>query len=108
MTEFKTILEQRDKVFLCSSFSLQMLKEFNSTVRITEVEVDSEDLKRCISVVGHQDTANVLGVEFNRISVKLGKGDCALIAQLVSGRLPEGCTTLPEGFEFRFLLVEVE
>lgn len=60
-----------------------------------------------VSAIGHQDTANVLGVPVNRISVHLAKGDVAYVAQLTGGRLPEGSTTLPDGFEFKFIKVTV-
>jgi hypothetical protein len=43
----------------------------------------------------------------NRVNVTLRKGDTAFVAQLQGGRLPEGCTTLPEGFSFKFVKVEV-
>ena len=59
------------------------------------------------SAIGHADTAAVLGVPMARINVTLKKGDVAYVAQLQGGRLPEGATTLPEGFSFRFLRVEV-
>ena len=59
------------------------------------------------SAIGHQDTANVLGVEMNRVNVTLKKGDVAYVAQLQGGRLPEGSTTLPPGFSFKFFKVEV-
>lgn len=68
------------KVFLLNAFSLQML-EGDATVRFTEVDSLPAGLT---SAIGHQDTANVLGVEMNRIS-----------------------TTLPEGFNFKFFKVEV-
>lgn len=59
------------------------------------------------SAIGHQDTANVLGVPMNRVNVKLYPGDTAYVAQLIGGRLPEGTTTLPEGFRFKFIKVTV-
>ena len=59
------------------------------------------------SAIGHADTARVLGVEMNRINVTLKKGDVAYVAQLQGGRLPEGSTTLPEGFKFKYVKVEV-
>ena len=93
-------------VFLLNAFSLQML-EGDATVKFTEVtrdEVFSADL---VSAIGHKDTAEVLGVEMNRINVTLRKGDVAFVAQLQGGRLPEGSTTLPEGFSFKFVKVEV-
>ena len=120
------------KVFLLNAFSLQMLQG-DATVRFTEVTREQvfstghwderpfndeggmptsngtemfweSDL---VSAVGHQDTANVLGVPMNRVNVSLTKGDVAFVAQLQGGRLPEGSTTLPEGFTFKFIKVEV-
>lgn len=91
-------------VFLGNAFSLQMLTTFPAKVTVTEVA--KEDVPSdAVSVVGHADTANVLGVAFNRVSVKLDKGDTLYVAQVVGGRLPEGATTLPEGFTMKFLKV---
>ena len=75
------------------------------SARFEEVEKLPEGLT---SAVGHQDTANVLGVQMNRINVHLDKGDVAYIAQLQGGRLPEGATTLPEGFSFRYIKVTID
>ena len=60
-----------------------------------------------VSAIGHEDTARMLGVKCNRINVTLKKGDIAFVAQLQGGRLPEGSTTLPHGFEFKFFKVEI-
>lgn len=56
--------------------------------------------------IGHADTAAIVGrlvgrpgLKANRESVTLEPGDVVYIAQLMGGRLPEGATTLPEGFE---------
>ena len=92
-------------MYLCNAFSLQMLGEFPTNIKIQEVEKLPEGLT---SAIGHQDTANVLGVPMNRINVRLSKGDTIYVAQLVGGRLPEGSTTLPEGFSFKFLKVEIQ
>ena len=96
------------KVFLLNAFSLQML-EGNAVVKFSEVSRDEVFHRdHClVSAIGHQDTANVLGVEMNRINITLRKGDTAFVAQLQGGRLPEGSTTLPEGFSFKFIKVEV-
>ena len=64
-------------------------------------------LDTLVSAIGHQDTANVLGVQMNRVNVSLASGDVAYVAQLVGGRLPEGSTTLPDGFTFKFVKVTV-
>jgi hypothetical protein len=92
-------------MFLLNAFSLQMLPEFPATVKFEEVESLSEGLE---SAVGHADTAAVLGVEMRRVHVTLEKGDTFYVAQLVGGRLPEGCKTLPEGFSFKFFRGEVK
>ena len=93
-------------VYLLNAFSLQML-EGDATVRFTEVSREQVWESDLVSAIGHQDTANVLGVEMNRVNVTLRKGDTAFVAQLQGGRLPEGSTTLPEGFSFKFIKVEV-
>lgn len=76
-----------------------------SKVSFEEVESLPEGLT---SAIGHQDTANVLGVPMNRVNVHLAKGDIAYVAQLQGGRLPEGSTTLPDGFSFKFVKVTVD
>lgn len=91
-------------MYLLNAFSLQMLSEYPCSVSFTEVESLPAGLT---SAIGHQDTANVLGVPMNRVNVSLHKGDVAYVAQLQGGRLPEGSTTLPEGFTFKFFKVVV-
>lgn len=108
--------------FLSNAFSLQMLDEFPASVKVkelAEVVLSNGTISAKIdgnvafsnaifeSAVGHADTANVLGVPCNRINVRLHEGDSLVVAQLQGGRLPEGTTTLPEGFHFKFLLVTV-
>lgn len=92
-------------VYLLNAFSLQMLSNFPSNVKFEEVAQLPDGLT---SAVGHTDTAAVLGVDMNRVSVTLDRGDIAYIAQLTGGRLPEGSTTLPEGFKFKFIKVTVD
>ena len=95
------------KIYLGNAFSLQMLNEFPADVKISSVTEEEVHNADSISVVGHLDTAVVLQVPYNRVSVKLHKGDILYVAQLMGGRLPEGCTTLPDGYSFKFLKVEV-
>ena len=89
--------------FLLNAFSLQMV-DVPCSVHFEEVDALPNGLR---SAIGHTDTAKVLGVEPNRINVHLSKGDTAYVAQLQGGRLPEGTTTLPEGFSFKFIKVTV-
>jgi hypothetical protein len=92
-------------MYLLNAFSLQMISEFPTNVKFEEVDTLPNGL---VSAIGHQDTANVLGVPMNRVNVSLSKGDVAYIAQLQGGRLPEGATTLPNGFTFKFIKVFIE
>lgn len=98
----KTI--KNSNMYLLNAFSLQMVSEASYALKIKTVDALPSGL---ISAIGHQDTAFVLGVEMNRVNVSLKVGDIAYVAQLMGGRLPEGSTTLPEGFSFKFLRVEV-
>ena len=78
-------------------------------VRFESIEqpCDSE-LTHMDSAVGHPDTAEVLGVVCNRTSVTLDENTDLYIAQLSGGRLPEGATTLPEGFKFTWVRAYLE
>ena len=92
------------EIYLLNAFSLQMID--------TPCSVDFENVDNLpdglTSAIGHQDTANVLGVPMNRINVHLFKGDVAYVVQLQGGRLPEGSTTLPDGFTFKYIKVTVK
>lgn len=89
--------------YLLNAFSLQMV-DVPCNVHFEEVDVLPDGLT---SAIGHQDTSFILGVKMNRCNVHLSKGDIAYVAQLQGGRLPEGSTTLPEGFSFKFIKVVV-
>lgn len=97
--------------FIANAFSLQMLSgDADISVRRIAVEDIPKDVE---SAIGHTDTAAVvssmLGVELqpNRVNVSLEAGDVLYVAQLRGGRLPEGSTTLPEGFSIDFVKVTV-
>lgn len=91
--------------YLLNAFSAQMLSQFPCDVSYDLVDSLPDGLT---SAIGHADTAAVLGVPMNRINVQLNPGDVAYLAQLQGGRLPEGSTTLPEGFSFKFIKVTVK
>lgn len=99
------------KPFVLNAFSVQMVRDAliaNGKVVVEFSLVDKIPFQECESAIGHEATAEVLGVPMNRINVTLNPGDEAYIAQLVGGRLPEGCTTLPEGFSFDKVKVRVD
>ena len=99
------------KKFLTNAFSIQMLQK-GGLVRFEEIDA-TEVPTDVISAVGHEDTAavlsNLLGfpVPMNRAFVTLEPDTEIYVAQLVGGRLPEGATTLPEGFSFKFYRVTI-
>ena len=90
-----------------------MLPTLPAVVKVEEVSA-ADVPADAVSVIGHVDTANVLSdilgrdVPYNRVSIQLQPGDVLYVAQVVGGRLPEGATTLPEGFKMKFLRVVVE
>ncbi len=96
---------------LSNAFSLQMLRG-DAVISVTSVD-PSEVPSDAVSVIGHADTAAVVGsilgreVPMNRANVTLEKGDVLFVAQLTGGRLPEGATKLPEGFSIAFKRVEI-
>ncbi len=96
--------------YLGNAFALQMLSAFPADVHIEEVDA-TEIPVDAVSVIGHADTAAVVSsllgreVAANRAAISLETGDELYVAQLFGGRLPEGSTTLPDGFSIKFLKV---
>lgn len=95
---------------ICNAFSLQMVApEDWGKITVEAIETPSaKTLAQAQSAIGHADTAAVLGVPMNRTSIALKGGDTLLVAQLIGGRLPEGCTTLPDGFAFKWAKVTLK
>ncbi len=97
------------KKYLTNAFSIQMLPG-PTTVRFEEIDT-TEVPTNVISAIGHADTAAVLSdilgfeIPMNRTFVTLEEDTEVYVAQLIGGRLPEGATTLPEGYGFRFYRV---
>jgi len=109
-------------IILANAFSLQMV-DTNVLNKVSFMPMSLDDVRDTISVaqadnnfvnaVGHADTMavlnNMLGTNLtaNRINVKLDENTTIIVAQVIGGRLPEGCTTLPEGTQIRFIEVEM-
>lgn len=105
---------------LLNAFSLSMV-EYPATVRVSDLGSVVDVLRDkspegfdLISCVGHAETAALFSrllneeVAVNRVSVKLARGETALVGQYAGPRLAEGATSLPEGATIRWLLVMVE
>ena len=103
-------------VYLANAFSLQMVPGYCT---ICVEDLTTEEVVKILkandyrSIVGHADTARLLSamleadVETNRVSLTLRMGDTLIVAQVLGGRLPEGCTTLPEGITIGFRRVRL-
>lgn len=81
--------------YLGNAFSLQMLVDVRADIQ-TNLSTKEECLRGTMSVIGHQDLADYLGVPMNRVQTKLQEGDILYVAQYVGGRLPEGAKNIPE------------
>jgi len=77
-----------------NAFSLQMLLDPTATINVYPIKKEDIPFDKCISAIGHQDLADYLGVEMNRINTKLDADDVLYVAQFMGGRLPEGTTML--------------
>lgn len=103
-------------LYLANAFSLQMVAA-EATITVTPAEAGevAAALKGAAHTlaVGHADTAAVVSgllgmpVPAARVNIALEPGDVLYVAQVMGGRLPEGATTLPEGFRMEFRRVEV-
>jgi len=111
------------KTYLTNAFSLNMLPSDADVVKLRvrrlapdeaarKVEYEKK-MGRFVSAVGHADTARILSdmlgtyVPPNRVTVRIGRYDEAIVAQYVGPRLPEGATELPPGAEIKFFVVQI-
>lgn len=104
---------QHKGVAVLNAFSLNMLQG-SSTIDFQRI--DKEVVKFLLngakihSHIGHQDTAALvstdLGVDIPMVRDTYTFEGCALVAQYTGPRLAEGTTTLPEGAEINYWLVQ--
>ena len=102
-------LNDLNMIYVGTSFSLGMLKEPYSTIKVSKISRKEFDMASAVgySCCGHQNTAKLLKVDYNRESIKLKKGDKLFVAQLQGPRLPEGATKLPKNRSFKFYKVKL-
>jgi len=108
-------------LIITNEFSLNMLPNHftEGAFRIRKVEVaEVNQLIRAhdgyTSYIGHLDMARVVGSHlgignsdslFNRKSYSHSSDDTVVVAQYTGPRLPEGCTSLPEGATITYYAV---
>ena len=90
--------------YISNAFSLNMVP-VHLLSRLRFEEGYEPNPAALVSVVGHADTAALLGVPCNRQTLTLDEGDILVVAQYKGPRLPEGTTVLPEGARFDWVLV---
>ena len=97
--------------YLSNSFSIQMIGSLDYTLVQFE-KIEPKDVpNNVVSAIGHADTATIcssmLGIPIpaNRVSIQLTHEDTLYVVQVLGGRLPEGCTSLPPGIELQFYRV---
>lgn len=105
------------KKYLSNAFSLQMLdlcQQQKVNIQPVTVEYAANFAKSAENCVGHADTASVFSkmlenkdFTYNRVSIRLEKGDKVLVGQVTGGRLPEGAKELPEGVSIQWVLVKI-
>jgi hypothetical protein len=82
--------------------------------KVVNLPAISRRLSNPVSIVGHADTARVfeemLGIPIthNRATIILTAKDRLYVGQLTGGRLPEGVTTLPEGYQIKWICVFID
>jgi len=105
------------RTVVLNAFSMQMLisdttLKFQRIPAVMAEVVLDEALGEIQSFVGHEDFAYLVSQElhhsipFNRGFYKFDPKDIILVAQLVGGRLPEGCKNIPEGMSIKYWLVK--
>ena len=94
-------------VYVGNAISDQMFNDEEVTLH-RRLATKEEIPETAISIMGHDEIAKVSGYPYNRIGIKLKKGDVLFLCQVTDGRLLEGCTSLPEGFGFRWVKYEIE
>lgn len=103
---------------LFNAFSIQMI-DIEDVANVEFKAINKEEAACLLSnsvesYIGHADTAAVVSdllgieVECQRRFGHIDKGEAAVVAQVVGGRLPEGYTKLPENMAIKFFRVEVK
>ncbi len=99
---------------LANAFSFNMVPESLESFTVSARKIAPIDVPAdAKSVIGHQDTARIVGamlgreVPYNRESVTLSPGQVFYVAQYRGPRLPAGATELPAGATITFYRVEL-
>ena len=91
-----------------------MLSTPDAEISVRKVNPSLIEANQYCWAMGHADTSAVVAHQLgipdpgpNRVNIILNEGDEPVVAQLMGGRLPEGASSLPEGFTLEFLSVKI-
>ena len=92
----------------CITYKQISCEEFDSYIE----KMNYHDLwrprdEKYFNFTGHEQTAQLLGIPMNRITIRAKPGDKIVWAQYKGPRLEEGSTTVPEGAEFIPMKAEI-
>lgn len=90
-----------DTIFLGSVFTFGFLQNRETGGMVDYESTSWEHFDKVlngdhVNFMGHQSTASLVGMEMQRISVRVNPGDTVVWAQYSGPRLEEGSTTLPK------------
>lgn len=107
-------------LYIGNAFSLNMITDIIGDGMVIKIyPLTTEEVKNVLSankfqsIVGHEDTANILTnmlgikIQFNRTTARLSKNDELIVAQYTGPRLEQGATSLPEGARIQFYMVRL-
>ena len=104
------------RTVILNAFSMQMLSADISLrfqpISAVMAEVVLDEAFKIESFIGHEDFSFLVSedlhhtIPFNRGFYKFDSKDIVLVAQLVGGRLPEGCKNIPEGMSIKYWLIK--
>ena len=121
-------------IYVGNAFSLQMVQDGQltrtdgATAEGVMFDICNNDIENCRFCIGHADTARMAAQSLNdaaeaagdfdyvplseehlfqRRNISLVPGDVLYVMQVMGGRLPEGCTELPEGIQLVWRKVTV-
>ena len=100
-----------DTKILANAFTLNMVNfdTLQKGINVNVVPITREDAlnRMTMSAIGHQDLADMLNVDCNRINIELNVGDSILVCQRIGKRLNKGATKIDSNGDFILAFFEV-
>ena len=92
----------------CITYKQISWEEFDSYIeKMNTYDYWRPNDEKYFNFTGHEQTAQLLGIPMNRITIRAKPGDKIVWAQYKGPRLEEGSTTVPDGAEFIPMKAEI-